>query len=262
MIYCATLSRYDIHVKNRALENLLIMSFNPDVSLNLKEDQTFMDQLKSLAEHSSEPNLKRSAESLMWNLTKHDSTASMTKDDQGEKGKSSRYDIMISYSHKDKDLCFALYDRLKRDNFQVWIDRDQMYGTPLEAMSHAIENSEFVLICMSDTYKQSGFCKMEASYALERQCSIIPIVVKEKYRPDGWLGIYVTGRMRIDFPKYGFDDGYGKLMIEIKRTRKEKINSSSEMQSHSLSMSLQPKDTEIKEESKETKYTANFVCKK
>ncbi|CAF5142295.1 unnamed protein product, partial [Rotaria socialis] len=49
---------------------------------------------------------------------------------------------------------------------------------------------------------------MEAYYALERQCCIIPLIMKAQYRPDGWLGIIVTGRMRIDLPKYGFEDAY------------------------------------------------------
>ncbi|CAF4940341.1 unnamed protein product, partial [Rotaria socialis] len=96
---------------------------------------------------------------------------------------------------------------------------------PLEAMSNAIEKSEFVFVCMSDSYKQSGYCKMEAYYALERQCCIIPLIMKAQYRPDGWLGIIVTGRMRIDLPKYGFEDAYDKLMVEIDRNRKEKAKS-------------------------------------
>lgn len=223
MIYCATLERYDTIIKQRALENLLIMSFNEDVSKQLKDDQMLMNNLKLLTEDTSQPNLQRSAESLIWILTKDDSPKEDTDCavDVAVSEKSA-YDIMISYSHKDKDLSFQLYDRLKQDGFQVWIDRDQMFGTPLEAMSNAIEKSEFVLVCMSDSYKQSGYCKMEAYYALERQCSIIPLVMKAHYRPDGWLGIYVTGRMRIDFPKYGFDDGYSKLRNEIDLTRQQK----------------------------------------
>ena len=99
-------------------------------------------------------------------------------------------------------------------------------------MSNAIENAEFVFLCMSDAYKQSGYCKMEAYYALERQCSIIPLVMKAQYKPDGWLGIVVTGRMRIDFPKYGFDDGYKKLLVEINRNRQEKKQTTNSMITH------------------------------
>jgi hypothetical protein len=194
------------------------MSFNDDASRNLKENTTFIAHIQSVSEDSTESDLQRAGQSLLWMLTKDD-TSNVSTDNQSEKVK---YDVMISYSHKDKDLCFQLYDCLQKDNYRVWLDREQMHGTPLEAMSNAIENSEFVFVCMSDAYKQSGYCKMEAYYALERQCCIIPLVMKSQYKADGWLGITMSGRMRIDFPKYGFEDAYEKLMVEMDRHRKEK----------------------------------------
>ncbi|CAF3768334.1 unnamed protein product [Rotaria sordida] len=243
-IYCATMTKYDTLIRQRALENLLIMSFNEKVHLDLKENTTFMTYIKSISEDSTESDLQRAAQSLLWMLTK-DETSKESIDNKTPK---MTYDIMISYSHKDKDLCFQLYDRLQKDNFRVWIDRDQMHGTPLESMSNAIENSEFVFLCMSDAYKQSGYCKMEAYYALERQCCIIPLVMKSQYKPDGWLGIVVTGRMRIDFPKYGFEDAYNKLMIEIDRHRKER-KKESHPHHHDIPVTIKPSDnTPFKED--------------
>ncbi len=251
-IYCATETKYDILIQQRALENLLIMSFNEDVCLNLKENITFMSHIKSISENSTESDLQRAAESLLWILTKKDDTSKVSSDDQTLKN---NYDIMISYSHKDQDLCFQLYDRLTKNNFRVWLDRDQMHGTPLEAMSNAIESSEFVFICMSDAYKQSGYCKMEAYYALERQCCIIPLVMKSQYKPDGWLGIIVTGRMRIDFPKYGFDDAYDKLIIEIERNRKEKKKETHQYHHETPSITKPSDNVPVKEDKKVEKMT-------
>jgi len=245
-IYCATATKYDTLIRQRAFENLLIMSFNKNVCENLKQNSTFMEQLKSISENSTEADVQRAADSLLWVLTKDD-TSKESADNQGPE---TNYDIMISYSHKDQDLCFQLYDRLVKDNFRVWLDRDQMHGTPLESMSNAIENSEFVFVCMSDAYKQSGYCKMEAYYALERQCCIIPLVMKSQYKPDGWLGIIVTGRMRIDFPKYGFEDAYNKLMIEIDRNRKEK-KQENHVRHHEMPLATKPStNTSIKEDKK------------
>ena len=220
-IYCAIMDKYEALIHQRALENLLIMSFNKDVSNGLKADVAFIAHLNTLVNNSAQADLQRAAESLLWILTK-DNVSKDPPTDNDTSSSTDTYDVMISYSHKDQDLCFKLYDRLQQDQFRVWLDRDQMHGTPLEAMSSAIEKAEFVFLCMSDAYKQSGYCKMEAYYALERQCSIIPLVMKSQYKPDGWLGIVVTGRMRIDFPKYGFDDAYRKLLVEIERNRKEK----------------------------------------
>ncbi|CAF1132098.1 unnamed protein product [Rotaria sordida] len=95
---------------------------------------------------------------------------------------------MISYSHSDRQLCYQIHERLVQDGFSVWIDRDNMYGTTMIAMAEAIENSEFILICMSDTYKQSVYCQSEAHYAFERRCHLIPLIMKHCYKPDGWLG--------------------------------------------------------------------------
>lgn len=243
-IYCVTQPRYGALIHQRALENLLIMSFDERVQKELNENPDFLTQIESMAEDNKEPDVQHAAESLLWMLEKEETT----QDSQSDKPLENAYDVMISYSHKDKDLCFQLYDRLKKDKFRVWLDRDQMHGTPLEAMSNAIEQSEFVFVCMSDSYKQSGYCKMEAYYALERQCSIIPLVMKVNYKPDGWLGIIVTGRMRIDFPKYGFDDAYNKLMVEIDRNRKEK-KTTTNTQHHDIPLvSKAPHETPIKED--------------
>lgn len=217
-IYCATTAKFYNLIQQRALENLLIMSFDNKIAQQLKDSEILMEYLKSTSENSTESEVQRAANSLLWRLTKDDTSKSPTSDQISK----TAYDVMISYSHKDKDLCFQLYDRLVKDNYRVWLDRDQMHGTPLESMSNAIEHSEFVFVCMSDAYKQSGYCKMEAYYALERECCIIPLVMKSQYKPDGWLGIIVTGRMRVDFPKYGFDGAYQNLMTEIGRNRKEK----------------------------------------
>ncbi|CAF4745785.1 unnamed protein product, partial [Rotaria sp. Silwood2] len=100
---------------------------------------------------------------------------------------------MLSYSHRDTDLCHRICDRLVNDNFHVWLDRDQIHGSTMVAMADAIENAEFVFVCMSDADKQSAYGQSEAHYAYERQCHLIPIVMKQNYRPDGWLGIMVSG---------------------------------------------------------------------
>jgi hypothetical protein len=130
---------------------------------------------------------------------------------------------MLSYSHSDKDLCYRIHDQLIQDQFRVWIDRDQMHGQTMVAMANAIENSEFVFICMSEAYKRSAYCQSEAHYAFERQCSLIPLIMKSNYRPDGWLGILVSGKIYVDFTKVEFDIAYQKLKNEINQQRTNTI---------------------------------------
>jgi hypothetical protein len=177
--------------------------------------------LKTLITSTTEHSLKRAAESLIWELEKSKSeTSSITMDINSQK-----YDIMLSYSHSDKDLCYRIHDRLTKDQYRVWIDREYMHGATMVAMANAIENSEFVLVCMSDTYKQSAYCQSEAHYAFERRRNLIPLIMKPYYRPDGWLGIMASGKMYIDFPKLGFDLAYERLKNEIDQHHNNKKHS-------------------------------------
>ena len=227
LIRCSTEAKFDsVKARQPALEILLALAFNDEAARQLKQNSNFMANLKTLVSSLAEQCLQRPAESLIWKLEKEEtmmaiSDASVPASSFG----THTYDIMLSYSHSDKELCHRIHDRLTKDNFRVWLDRDYMHGGTMVAMAHAIENSEFVLICMSDTYKQSAYCQSEAHYAFERQCHLIPLVVKPNYRPDGWLGIIVTGKMYVNFEKLGFDLAYDKLKYEIDQHRKNRSHS-------------------------------------
>jgi hypothetical protein len=219
---CATETKFDpLKEQQLALEILLILTFNEQAATVLKHNSQFISHLKILLTSSSEKGVQRAAEGLIWKLEKQEiaapkAVANATIND----AVTYKYDIMLSYSHSDKDLCYRLHDRLVKDNFRVWIDKEQMHGATMSAMANAIENSQFIVICMSDSYKQSAYCQSEAHYAFERQCHFIPAVMKQKYRPDGWLGIMVSGKIYVDFPKLEFEQAYAKLKTEINEYRK------------------------------------------
>ena len=214
LVRCATEAKFDpVKAREPALEILLALTFNDDAARQLKQNSAFISTLKTILSSSTEQCLQRPAESLIWKLEKEEMKIATDCSTH-------TYDIMLSYSHSDKDLCHRIHDRLVNDNFRVWLDRDYMHGGTMVAMANAIENSEFVLICMSDTYKQSAYCQSEAHYAFERRCHLIPLIVKANYRPDGWLGMIVTGKLYVNFQKLGFDHAYDKLTNEIDRYRK------------------------------------------
>lgn len=220
LLRCATESKFDsIRVQLPALEILLALTFNTEAARQLKSNATFINYLKDLATSSNEPRLQRVAENLRWKLEEEEN---LIKNDVSS---SKTYDIMLSYSHSDKELCYRLFDRLVQDQYRVWIDRDHMHGQLMVAMANAVENSEFVFICMSEKYKQSAYCQSEAHYAFERRCHLIPIIMKPHYRPDGWLGILVSGKIHIDVPKLGFDLAYEKVKNEIARYRNGDVGS-------------------------------------
>ncbi|CAF1337796.1 unnamed protein product [Rotaria sordida] len=51
----------------------------------------------------------------------------------------------------------------------------------MQAMADAVENSEFVILCMSDAYKHSIYCQAEAEYEFHCKRHLIPIIVCQEF---------------------------------------------------------------------------------
>ena len=54
-------------------------------------------------------------------------------------------------------------------------------------MDEAIGNAAVLLYAISEKYKESGSCRLEASYARQQGVDMIPLAVQEGYLPTGWL---------------------------------------------------------------------------
>lgn len=95
----------------------------------------------------------------------------------------------------------------------------------MQAMAEAVEKSEFVILCMSDSYKRSVYCQAEAEYAFRCKRRLLPLIVREEYRPDGWLGLLLGSRIYINFGRFDFKAGCEALLNEITLQRKSQLNS-------------------------------------
>jgi hypothetical protein len=123
---------------------------------------------------------------------------------------------MISYAWKDKEVCHALADRLIGDKIKVWIDRDKMSGDIYASMADAVDNSDCILLCISESYFNSVNCQREARYAADRHRPIIPIKVTPKYEPVKWLGLIIAGKLyfKISVSYDSFESNYTKIKEE------------------------------------------------
>ncbi|CAF3469051.1 unnamed protein product [Rotaria socialis] len=217
LVRCVTETKFDpIKEQAAALEILLALSFNNDAASALRQNHHFMTHVRSVSNSiiSDQSRLQRAAGGLLWKLEKE--TEAVAKPAILN---SYQHDIMMSYSHSDKQLCYQIHEQLVKVGFRVWIDRDHMHGATMIAMADAIENSDIVIICMSDAYKQSVYCQSEAHYAFERRRCLIPLIMKPHYKPDGWLGIIASGKIYVDFAKIEFNLAYEKLKNEISQHR-------------------------------------------
>ncbi len=49
---------------------------------------------------------------------------------------------------------------------KVWMDTDKMYGSLYETMADAVENSKLVLLCYTQSYRESEPCAMVSRMVL------------------------------------------------------------------------------------------------
>lgn len=209
------------------LEITYAMTFNNDAKKAINQDTEFLQHVKQLRD-SDHTKVSQMAHGIMWKLEgeekfqKREEDKEKQKDPSKEKadeGKDS-YDMMISYCWAQQPLCHKINDRLEKDGFKVWLDRDEMHGSIIERMAEAIEQSRFVLICMSSNYKKSTNCKAEAEYAFNRKSKIIPLLVEPSYQADGWLGFLAGSKIYVDFAdkeNEEFEKAYDLLIAELER---------------------------------------------
>ncbi|CAF2116863.1 unnamed protein product [Rotaria magnacalcarata] len=190
---------------------LWALSFHHDIQQQLRSNQTLMLRLNHLKQELHYEPMGKITYGILWNLK------SMYENrDSTDKGDETMFDIMISYSHKDKIFCKRLYDELIKTGYRVWIDFDQIHGNVMDAMAQAIEQSNAIIICMSEQYRRSNYCRAEASYAFQRRARIVPILLQEHYQPDGWLLFLVGQLIYVDYTKYEFLDAMEMLIRELK----------------------------------------------
>lgn len=131
-----------------------------------------------------------------------------------------KYDLMISYSHTNSDLCHIIYNcLLKMKKYNIWIDKEEMYGSMMERMAEAIEESHLMLICISSAYKSSQACQEECECA--RQHRVIFLKMEPNYKPKGWLGFFLGSRYYIDITKEGFLKKFKDIVKQISIQRDE-----------------------------------------
>ena len=155
--------------------------------------------------------------------------------------------IMISYNKESRDYCLGIKGELEKIGKRCWIDVDNICGSSLESMAEAIEQSECILVCMTELYKLSPNCRLEAEYIIQRKKPFVPLIMQKEYKPDGWfvnfyipnfvisfnfnilfyayirLGLILGQKIFIDTNKYSFDECFQKVVKEINSITKNTV---------------------------------------
>ena len=237
LIRCAMEEKFHYGlVLQLSLEILWILTFNQTTREILRTKyQVFLEFIKTSLIHSDREEIRVAAKGILWKL---ENESIFKKKILNEHLDSSTYDLMISYSHSNKELCHQIHQRLLQSNYRVWIDLQNMYGSTFQSMAQGIEASEIILICMSNPYKQSAYCQSEAEYAYTRRRHMIPVLVEKNYRPDGWLGLICGSKLRVDFTKGEFGQVFQMLIAQIQLHHRQESTNGTTPLSHETTVKV------------------------
>ena len=107
--------------------------------------------------------------------------------------------VMLSYAWAQQELVLRLRRELGRRNYSIWIDVEQMQGSTVDSMADAIDAAYSVVYCMTQAYKESANCKLEAMYAHQSGVQMIPVMLEDNWQPNGWLGMLLGTRLWYGF---------------------------------------------------------------
>ncbi|XP_072026208.1 uncharacterized protein [Amphiura filiformis] len=147
---------------------------------------------------SSSNDLQRMCESALWQINGYSNNDSprtppptyqeaISEPDPTRPKQSAQ--IMLSYQWDSQQRVLQIKERLLHAGYRVWMDLTNLRGDILTAMAEAVEESDVILICMTEKYKNSKSCRAEATYAYKQRKKLIPLMMEEGYEPDGWLGL-------------------------------------------------------------------------
>jgi len=136
-------------------------------------------------------------------------------------------DIFISYQWDHQEIVKKIKNSLEGE-FKVWMDVDKMsMGDNLfTTMEKGIRAAKVILMCISAPYTKSVNCKREADLSAALKKPIIPLLMSDDviWPPEG-LGSIVGGLLYKDFRIAEDSVIFDRLMVDIKNTIKDKINS-------------------------------------
>ena len=176
--------------KKHALQILAQLCFDTQVLDLVVKDNDLRQNIVDISnkENCSLKSLRNLCEQISWEIKMKDKKL---EEDRVKpiKDNNEQKQVMISYNSASRDLCLKIKEELEKNNYKVWIDINEIHGSSLEAMARAVESSDYILMCITEKYRQSVNCQAEAQYSFKLKKKIIPLIMqKGMENVDGWLG--------------------------------------------------------------------------
>ena len=111
--------------------------------------------------------------------------------------------VLLSYQSDWTEQVSALRNALQATGVRCWMANFDMGQDVWGSMAFAVEGAAVVLICYSNSYKMSKYCRCEATYSMRINKPRIPLRFEPNYQADGWLGIQTTTELEYDLSTPG-----------------------------------------------------------
>ncbi|CAC5422706.1 unnamed protein product [Mytilus coruscus] len=217
----------DAEEQREAVEALWSLSFDQQIQAEIINDQDcgVIDTFVNLYKSAEDKGVRRICGKALWTM-KNSLKNSEHYKKIGEEfsflpvtpRESEQRDthVMVSYNWGHQSIVREICGQLRNHGIKVWMDIDDMHGSTLQAMAHAVEKADIVLVCYSQNYKKSDNCRAEAEYAFQLKKKVIPLKMEKAYKADGWLGFIIGAKLFYDFSgKYPFEKKMTELINEV-----------------------------------------------
>lgn len=119
--------------------------------------------------------------------------------------------IFISYSRRDTEYISKLVEALRKQNFDVWFDKNIRTGTDWDStIEKEIKNADAIVLVLSETSVASDNVKDEMSYAMGLDKPVIPIKIEECDVP-----MRLARKQFVDFTAMGAEAGFERLVKDL-----------------------------------------------
>ena len=171
-----------------ALQHLALSSVGKEP---LRAHSVAMQALRQLAESGMSEEARQCASGALFELDEQARSGMV----QASTSVAAVEHIMLSYNWDHQAVIKRVHASLVRRGYTVWIDIERMQGSTVEAMASAVEDAAAMVYGISRAYKESANCRLEAQYAYQREKEMVPLMMEEGYRADGWLGMLLGTRL-------------------------------------------------------------------
>lgn len=114
--------------------------------------------------------------------------------------------VFLSHSSADKEIILKAIDAFKEANISYWVDHEQIkFGDSIVAkIEEGLQKSKYVVVCLSENLRTSGWCRAEYGAILYREFSgdtsrrVIPLSLDGSNNSDT-IPLLLSDKLRADF---------------------------------------------------------------